>query len=37
MTIYMSQNIVYYDFFNKKVVNIINEIQKCKKAIIRTY
>ena len=34
--IYMSQNIVSYDFFNKKVINIINAIQNYKKATMET-
>jgi hypothetical protein len=29
---YISWNIVSYDFFNKKVINIINAIQNYKKA-----
>ena len=33
----MSWNIVSYDFFNKKVINIINAIQNYKKAKMSTY
>ena len=32
----MSWNIVSYDFFNKKVINIINVIQNYKKATTET-
>jgi hypothetical protein len=32
----MSWNIVSYDFFNKKVINIINAIQNYKKAPMAT-
>ena len=33
----MRWNIVSYDFFNKKVINIINAIQNYKKATMATY